>query len=226
MRSRTGKTFASRHRPILAIMVKAPVMGRVKTRLGRQIGPVTATRFFRSAVPALVRRLQRDPRWHTVLAIAPQPDLMTAALPAGTWRIAQSNGDLGARMQQVMDHPLGGRRRVPGPVLIIGTDIPAICPQDVADAFARLGSQSAVLGPAPDGGFWSVGYARAPKVPRAFGGVRWSSASALSDTVARLGGADHVAKAATLADVDDAETWQAVRPWSGRVVLPVAVRQR
>ena len=51
-------------------MVKEPRPGRVKTRLGRNIGMTAAAWWFRHQTARLLRRL-RDPRWQIVLAVAP-----------------------------------------------------------------------------------------------------------------------------------------------------------
>jgi len=58
---------------------------------------------------------------------------------------------------------------------------------------------------APDGGYWMIGLRRGGRAVPAglFGGVRWSSAHALADTVASLAPLD-VGFAATLRDVDEA----------------------
>lgn len=203
--------------PRLVIMVKEPQAGRVKTRLGRQIGTVAATSFYRHAALAAVRRLSCSSRWQTWLAVAPDTRVTSRFWPGEIPRRAQGQGDLGARMQRILDWP--GR----GPIIIIGTDIPAIRPCHIAAAFAALGRSDSVLGPTPDGGYWLVGLKRIPAIAKPFAQVRWSSEHALNDTLANLVGAS-TDFAATLADVDDAAGWREVRGWSGRVVAPIAHR--
>jgi len=182
-------------RPTLVVMVKAPVAGAVKSRLAGKVGIAEATRFYRVATAGLILRLGRDPRWRTVLAIAPDAALAAPFWPADIARIAQGQGDLGSRMQRLLD------RLPPGPVAIVGSDIPAIGADDIAAAFAALGRADLVFGPAEDGGYWLVGARRRPAVPRLFGDVRWSGPHALADTL-RNAGRRSVAFAATLADVD------------------------
>lgn len=198
-------------------MVKEPYAGRVKTRLGRQIGTVAATSFYRHAAASTVRRLSSSSRWQTWLAVAPDATVASRFWPAEIPRRPQGQGDLGRRMQRIFDWP--GR----GPIIIVGTDIPAIRPSHIAAAFAALGRSDAVLGPTPDGGYWLVGLKRIPATPRPFALVRWSSEYALSDTLANLAEV-RTRFAATLADVDDAAGWREVRGWSGRVIAPVASR--
>ena len=48
----------------------------------------------------------------------------------------------------------------PGPVVIIGSDVPGIRPHHIATAFRALGGSDAVLGPAIDGGYWLIGLKR------------------------------------------------------------------
>lgn len=120
-------------------------------------------------------------------------------------------------MQRIMEWP--GH----GPIIIVGTDIPAIRPSHIAAAFKALGRSDAVLGPTPDGGYWLVGLKRMPAIPKPFSRVRWSSEHALADTLSNLVGAS-IGFAGTLADVDDAESWRGVRAWSGRLILPAAAR--
>lgn len=194
-------------------MAKAPVLGLVKTRLGREMGPAAATRFYRATAHALVRRLKRDPRFDITLAVAPDAARLTRALPAGCKRISQGGGDLGARMQRLLEH---GPAR---PVVLVGTDIPGIRATHLATAFRRLGSADVVLGPAADGGFWLVGFRRFPGTPAPFGGVRWSQPGTLCEVEANLAGW-RVARGDVLADVDSAADLHSLAAISGRCVLP------
>ncbi len=183
----------------LVIFLKEPRPGRVKTRLGRDIGMVEAAWWFRHQAARLIRRLRRDRRWRTVLAVSPgREGLASRVWPAHLPRWPQGPGDLGDRMARAL------RAMPPGPVIIVGADIPGLRPAHVAEGFRLLGRHDAVLGPAPDGGYWMIGLKRGGRaVPEGlFGGVRWSSPHALADTVASLAPLD-VGFAATLGDVDE-----------------------
>lgn len=202
----------------LVIMAKEPRLGGVKTRLAGEIGAVRALSFYRTAAANVVRRLARDRRWRTVLALAPDACVNSAFWPGGTLRLAQGHGGLGQRMQRVFD------RLPPGPAVIVGTDVPQLVPAHVAAAFRLLGGHDAVLGPADDGGYWLVGLRRSPRVLRPFAGVRWSSPHALADTRANLRPAS-VALTRRLADVDGAREHRRLRPIAERLVLsPVRLR--
>ncbi|WP_106610408.1 TIGR04282 family arsenosugar biosynthesis glycosyltransferase [Shimia abyssi] len=177
-------------------MVKEPRPGRVKTRLGRDIGMVPAARWFRHQTQALLRRM-RDPRWDIVLAVAQDRDGMISRVwPKDLAKRPQGRGDLGDRMRRML------RQSPPGPVCVIGADIPGIERHHIAEAFAALGDHDTVFGPAPDGGYWLVGLKRTASVPPTlFEGVRWSSEHALADSKATVPG-HRIAQVATLQDVD------------------------
>lgn len=183
-------------RPTLVVMLKEPRPGRVKTRLGKDLGMTTAAWWFRHQVRGLLRRV-RDKRWNVVLAVSPDREgMLSRVWPADLPRIPQGRGDLGDRMGRVF------RTMPPGPVAIIGADIPGVNRARIAEAFAALGDHEAVFGPAPDGGYWLIGMKRAAPVPGTmFNGVRWSSEHALADTMASLAGL-RIAQVATLRDVD------------------------
>lgn len=198
----------------LVIMVKEPVMGRVKTRLAREIGMVSATAFYRANSACVIARLARDARWRTELSVAPDAGIRSRAWAASLTRKAQGHGDLGQRMQHILD------RARPGPVIVVGTDIPGIRPAHIAHAFRELGRHDAVLGPTPDGGFWLVGNRRTPRTLRMFADVRWSSANALADTERNLAGR-FCARATTLSDVDCNASLAVNRVAIGRRILPL-----
>jgi rSAM/selenodomain-associated transferase 1 len=201
----------------LVVMAKVPAMGRVKTRLAKSIGAVEAVRFYRHTLAAVVGRVGHDPRWQTSLSIAPDRGISAPLWPRRVRRQPQGSGDLGRRMQRILDLPR------PGPLIIVGTDIPAIQPRHIADAFRRLRRGDAVVGPALDGGYWLIGLKRAPRVLRPFASVRWSTATTLADTVANLAGR-RVERAATLGDVDDRASFEACRGWFGRRIPQVGPR--
>lgn len=191
-------------RKTLVVMVKEPHPGRVKTRLGRDLGMVGSAWWFRHQTRALLRRL-RDPRWDLVLAVSPDAEGLASRIwPADFSRWAQGRGDLGDRMGAAFDAmPIG-------PVCIIGADIPDVTRLRIAEAFAALGPNEAVFGPAHDGGYWLVGLKRMRRHVGLFDGVRWSTEHALVDSVASLRGA-RVGYVEKLRDVDTVSDLGAVK---------------
>jgi rSAM/selenodomain-associated transferase 1 len=184
---------ARRH---LVIMARLPRLGAGKRRLARDIGALAAWRFQRRTLGQGLRRLARDPRWTTWLAVT--PDRVAQGARGGVRIIPQGPGGLGLRMARLL------RDRPSGPVVIVGSDIPDLDAGHVARAFKALGRHDWVFGPAVDGGYWLVGARRRRAPWRSFEAVRWSSPHALADSLANLKGA-RVALLEELQDVDTGE---------------------
>ena len=190
----------------LAVMVKAPRIGQVKTRLGRDIGHVRAWGFYRRMLLRVLRPLARNCRWTTWLIVSPDRVLRQDHLwPVRTPRLSQGDGDLGDRMYRVMEV------MPPGPVVIIGMDIPEIRTHHIEQAFRALGTHDVVFGPADDGGYWLVGLKRRPAFKNIFSRVRWSSEHTLADTRTNLPAHWRVAELEVLTDVDDGGTYAALK---------------
>jgi len=186
----------------LVIFARAPQAGRVKRRLADEIGLMAATRFYRANLAMQIRRLSSDRRWTVWLFVTPDDALGHPVWRSGTRQARlcrQGQGDLGQRMK------LPFRSLPPGPVVLVGSDIPAMRPCHIARAFHLLGRHDLVFGPASDGGFWLVGARRGRPLPHAlFAAVRWSTAHALADTLAGIPEGFTIGLADTLDDLDDA----------------------
>jgi rSAM/selenodomain-associated transferase 1 len=188
----------------LIVFAKEPIMGRVKTRLGHDIGVLLATQFYRRSVANILRNLGNDSRWKCWLALS--PDKATEGKlfwPNSFISLKQGRGDIGNRMGRAMaDMP-------PGPVIIIGTDIPAIRPHHIETAFKAVGRHDVVFGPALDGGYWLVGARRSPCTPELFKHIRWSTRHTLADSIAKAQQKKlRVALLDTLEDIDDGRSYQ------------------
>jgi uncharacterized protein len=202
-----------RHMRHVVLFAKAPRRGTVKRRLAAGVGDAAALAFYRATLATVVRRLGADPRWTLWLAVTPD----RASRDARAWRFglrqrvllkAQGAGDLGRRMDRVL------KTLPPGPVVIVGSDIPALDRHHVAQAFALPDNADVVFGPAPDGGYWLVAARGTMRRADLFGNVRWSSAHALDDTRANVPRGRRVAYLSELADIDDAAAlaaWRADR---------------
>lgn len=183
----------------LIVFLKTPKAGRVKTRLGREIGVGRAAALFRQMVSMTLAQAANGP-WRKIIAVDPPGDIENwrRAWPRCFELVAQSNGILGERMKSAM------RSAPKGPVVIIGADAPSLRAAHIRQSFNQLGSADAVFGPAADGGYWLIGLARRRPAPALFSNVRWSSSFALADTIDSLPATFRTAFLTTLRDLDDA----------------------
>lgn len=182
------------------VMAKAPVPGRVKTRLAADLdgrADLAASLALAALVDTVRACTEAVGAASCRLALGGRPegiDDLRAEL-AGWSVVPQGDGALGRRIALA----LAG---VPGPVVQLGMDTPQVTAAHLLDLLAGLVHDDAVLAPATDGGWWALalrdGRAGAP-----LDGVPLSTRSAYADTRAALRSAGlTVAGAPTLTDVD------------------------
>jgi rSAM/selenodomain-associated transferase 1 len=186
-------------RPAVAVIAKAPVPGRVKTRLCPPFTPAEAAALAEAALRDTLAALRgvRGVRRAIVLDGAPGP-----WLGPGIEVVPQRGGDLGERLA-------GAFADLGGPALVVGMDTPQVTPAQLRGALAILERRDAVLGSALDGGYWAIGLA-VPD-PRVFAGVPMSRPDTAARQRARLRELGlSWAERERLRDVDDAAGAHAV----------------
>jgi len=167
----------------LAVFARAPVAGRVKTRLAQEIGAREAATLYRRLGRRVVAA-SLGPGHRTIVWFTPS----TARTAVRTWLDglgvsdfrAQVGRGLGTRLVHAFGRLFG---EGDGAVVIIGTDCPGVDRRLVAGAFAALRSHDVVLGPAHDGWYSLVGLS-APQ-PALFRGIPWSTHDVTRATRAR-----------------------------------------
>ena len=122
-------------------------------------------------------------------------------LPDDVDVIAQEGDGLDERLTAAFTHVFGDD---PGrPAVLVGMDTPQVTADDLVAAAALLRTNDAVLGPAPDGGYWLIGLRRLE--PGAITGVPMSADDTFVRQVERLSSCGYrTGFAATFVDVDDA----------------------
>jgi hypothetical protein len=151
----------------LLVIAKQPLPGRAKTRLTPPCTPGEAALLAGAALLDTLDAVDRTPAARKVLVFEGD---------ARRWRrdgfevIRQRGHGLAERLAAAFAD-------VGEPALLVGMDTPQLTPELLLDGICALRSPGvdAVLGPALDGGYWSVGLGAA--VPGAFAGVPMSSHS-------------------------------------------------
>jgi rSAM/selenodomain-associated transferase 1 len=167
----------------LAVFVRPPEQGSVKTRLGEALGAAQAATLYEAFVHDtldLCARVAAAGRvdielWATALE---DPRVSAWGRRIGTVPRLQTGGNLGDRMAAAFDEGLRRYERV----VIIGSDAPTLPFSLVVAAFNALDDHPISIGPANDGGYYVIGATRDVR-PR-FDDVRWSTETALEDTLA------------------------------------------
>lgn len=190
----------------LAVFVRAPVAGEVKTRLAVDLGTQAALAAHCQLTGDALRRLTVHRRDFQVelWGSAPHVALDRWGLEFSIPVHLQQGGDLGERMMNCLSELCGtGKRGV-----IVGCDCPPIDADYVTKAFAALREHDLVLGPAEDGGYGLIGCSTW-HVPQVFSGVQWGSGEVLAQTLVRAESSGlEVALLSTIWDVDNLADWE------------------
>ncbi len=181
----------------IVIFAKAPVPGRVKTRLIPALGAEGAAVLAREM---LARTVEEALATGLATELCGEPDATEWFQErAGLRLTAQGAGGLGERLARAAERVLGEDR-----ILLIGSDCPDLDRARLWTAAGALEDHDAMLHPAKDGGYALLGMRRFD--PSVFETIAWSTDEVAAQTAARieaLGWSLHVGE--TLRDVDEPE---------------------
>ncbi|MFI5671069.1 DUF2064 domain-containing protein [Streptomyces sp. NPDC051704] len=132
----------------LLVIAKAPVAGRVKTRLTTQFTPQQAAGLALASLQDTLATVLATPPERRVLVLDGQP---VPWVPEGIEVVPQCTGGLDVRLAAAF-------ALAAGPALLIGMDTPQVTPGLLALGL-DFTEADAWFGPADDGGFWALGLA-------------------------------------------------------------------
>lgn len=202
----------------LLVLAKAPVRGRVKTRLAASLGQDFALAAYEALVGGVLVAAAASGLPTTIhYSPAEARAAMGRLCGQAATLVPQAAGDLGARMAAAFDRAFAAGAA--GAVLV-GSDLPLLDGALLARAGAMLAERDAVLGPALDGGYYAVGFSRAGYCPGIFTEMTWSRPDVCAVTRQRLEAAGRrLGLLPALPDCDTAEDLRLLRaePWRSRL---------
>jgi len=158
----------------VVIMCKAPMAGRVKTRLMRDFSAIEAAKLHAAMATTVIQRAKR--LFESVVVAADDPTHPFFA-GFGVEVTTQGEGDLGDRMQRQVKRAFDDGVDA---VVLLGTDSPHMQDQRLLDATSQLQDYDIVLGPVEDGGYDLLAMSAAYPL---FDGIPWSTTQVLDRTV-------------------------------------------
>jgi uncharacterized protein len=195
----------------VALILKAPRPGEVKTRLASSIGVERAAGVYRALVEHQLAEIPAS--WRIVIHFAPsdaEAEMRTwleGLSRRGTNFISQPDGDLGVRLTAAMDHGFASGADL---VFFLGGDCPGTTCGYLKEAEAALAKTDMVITGALDGGYVLLGL-RKPTAA-VFEAIPWSSDSVFSATLGRARAAGLTYEClSSLEDVDDLESYERQR---------------
>lgn len=166
----------------IIIFAKAPVPGRVKTRLIPALGEEGAARLARAMLLHVIEEARLADVGRPEICVEPDPNdpAWQGLLPAGFRLSAQGEGDLGDRLARAAERALHEDKSV----LLIGTDCPELDRLRLWQLARELQRFDAVIYPAEDGGYVALGLRKFD--PSLFHGIAWSSSAVARQTIERI----------------------------------------
>lgn len=167
---------------IIGIMAKYPEEGSVKTRLVPPFTSSQASSLYEALLLDTIQTVNKlDPCFQKVLFYHPENKRQYFNnITDSDWLVLpQSGRDLGERIKnaflEFIDHK--------SPMIIIGSDSPALPDQYLIDSIGLLSDNDIVFGPAEDGGFYLIGIEDMSLryIEDLFKNIRWSTSNTLSD---------------------------------------------
>jgi hypothetical protein len=198
----------------IALFLKPPVPGRVKTRLAKDIGDEAACNIYRSLADHAMQQAQAS-GVPLVLFFdgATRDELPEDWRGAANRCLPQQGADLGQRMAAAFSTLFteGAQQ-----VVLIGSDIPGIDRSYLQQAFQLLVNHDLVIGPAFDGGYCLIGFNRQGFTPAVFSAIPWSTEQVLELSLTRAAKANlTVGLLPTLQDIDTLADLQSVEQRGG-----------
>lgn len=192
-------------KPALLVFARAPVPGKVKTRLIPALDADAAAALYRRLTRQALATAVESKLGDVILFCAPNTRHSFFRRLKSDFDIplrSQRGADLGERMLNALNFALSRHQSA----ILIGSDCAELDAAYLQRAAARLNSDDVpvVLGPAADGGYVLIGTNRID--PRLFGGVPWGSDRVLEITRSRLGALKwRFSELETLRDIDRPE---------------------
>ena len=166
---------------VMALFVRQPVAGQVKTRLARDLGAEAACGLYRAMVADSIAQVVASGMPLVLFHDGRDADRLPAAWISAATRICRQEGQsLGERMAAAFERLFADGADA---VVLTGSDIPGIDAELLQSAAAAVENHDVVFAPALDGGYCLVA-AAAGRFNRAmFEGIPWSTSSVLNGTL-------------------------------------------
>lgn len=186
-----------KNKRLVIIFVKNLKLGKVKTRLAKDIGDAEALFIYNRLVEITQKITEKlDTDKHIYFS-----DFITDDLWSTDYKTIQNGRDLGERMKNAFDD---GFKMGYTQIVLIGSDLPDISKDIVVKAFTQLDKNEAVFGPAEDGGYYLIGLTNT--FDFIFENKPWSQPYLLDITLAQLN--DRGISVSLLNTLNDIDTFE------------------
>jgi rSAM/selenodomain-associated transferase 1 len=197
----------------LIIFVRNPVLGKVKTRIAKDMGDNAALEIYKQLIThthSITNSLDLD-RYIFYADYVNENDVWENSIYQ---KELQSGNDLGERMYNAFELLFSkGYKKV----CIIGSDCFELSKDIIEEGFNLLESNDAVIGPSLDGGYYLIGMSTF--IPQVFQNKNWSTDTVYSDTLSDFS-KYHISHY-TLPELSDVDNADDCKRYSALISLPL-----
>ena len=162
---------------LLIVFVKNPQLGKVKTRLAKEIGSQKALKVYNELL-LYTNSIAKEMHTDKVVFYSDHIDKKDSWCNVAYQKRMQTGSNLGERMKNAFKNSFQeGYEKV----VLIGSDCIEITESILRKAFLELKCNDVVLGPANDGGYYLIAMNKLHSV--LFDGKNWGNKTVLNDTV-------------------------------------------
>jgi rSAM/selenodomain-associated transferase 1 len=165
----------------IAVFLRAPESGKVKTRLAKYLGVETVLELYHCFVQDTLNAAEKT--GNDIKIFYHPPDSETALknwLEKPFKLYPQKGEDLGKRMANAFsDIFSSGYRKA----VLIGTDCPDIRENTLEEAFQGLENSGCAVGPSVDGGYYLIGFEAGTFSKKLFDNIAWGTDSVFRKTL-------------------------------------------
>ena len=163
----------------LLVFAKAPIAGKVKTRLQTHCTPQQCAEIAQILLEESIKNVSEHWPGHIYLSVWLDRDhefMQTICAKYEIDLVDQCAGDLGAKMQSAFE-------TYGYPAAILGADAPHMQPRELERAYKILRQGESAIGEAKDGGYYFIGLS--DPAPQLFSDMRWGHDQVLAETMVR-----------------------------------------
>lgn len=165
------------------IFVKFPVAGKVKTRIGRDLGFEAAAELYTAFVEDMLHNMESI-GISPIIAFDPFQSEETYRDWLGNRNyIPQHGTNLGERMFNALEKVFNAGSDT---AILTGSDLPDLAPDIVQKATQSIQKSPACIGPASDGGYYLIGFQKDYLTESIFENMEWSTERVFIETISRF----------------------------------------
>ena len=165
---------------ITLVFLRAPLLGKVKTRLSKAIPEDLVLDLYKGFIGDIIDEVSKISKPLLYCYPYNKVDFVSDWIDHKYKVLPQSGDDIGKKMQRAFKETFSrGYKKA----LLIGTDIPIITGEIILRAYEMLESSDCVLGPSEDGGYYLIGFREDSFETGCFENIKWSTSDVYDDTL-------------------------------------------